>query len=265
MINQSFYRIIPTGLDINGPRISFTQTPTGISGQIGDTVSFIGVATATFIGAGNTATPTGSIAYRWYEGSVALSNGNRFSGTATTTLSLSNIQFSDSSRVFYLEARFNPSAYGNGKNGRAINEPIYSNVIGANVPPPPPPPPAPPAPPPPPPPAPPAPPPPPPPPPAPPVFGAPDVFMIATSNSNIKSGGSFNFLVVVNGYTSISSNFGFGRSSSAPSESLFNGYNTWNLLYEYPNINNVTASTTYTVTATGPGGSRSSSVTVNVN
>lgn len=133
MINQSFYRVIPTSLDINGPILSFTQTPTGISGQIGDNVSFIGVATATFIGAGNTATPTGSIAYRWYEGSVALSNGNRLSGTATTTLALSNIQFSDSSRVFYLEARFNPSAYGNGKNGRAINEPIYSNVIGASV------------------------------------------------------------------------------------------------------------------------------------
>jgi hypothetical protein len=133
MINQSFYRGIPTSLDINGPVLSFTQTPSGISGQVGDTVSFVGVAAATFLGAGNTATPTGSIAYRWYEGSVPLSDGNRLSGTATNTLVLTNLQTSDSSRVFYLEARFNPSAYGNGKNGRAINEPIYSNVVGSGV------------------------------------------------------------------------------------------------------------------------------------
>ena len=133
MINQSFYRVIPTSLDINGPVLSFTQTPSGISGQVGDTVSFVGVATAVFLGTGNTATPTGSIAYRWYEGSVALSNGNRLSGTATNTLVITNLQTSDASRVFYLEARFNPSAYGSGKNGRAINEPIYSNVVGSGV------------------------------------------------------------------------------------------------------------------------------------
>ena len=133
MINQSFYRVIPTSLDINGPVLSFTQTPSGISGQVGDTVSFVGVATAVFLGTGNTATPTGSIAYRWYEGSVALSDGNRLSGTATNTLVITNLQTSDASRVFYLEARFNPSAYGSGKNGRAINEPIYSNVVGSGV------------------------------------------------------------------------------------------------------------------------------------
>lgn len=133
MINQSFYRGIPTSLDINGPVLSFTQIPSGISGQVGDTVSFVGVATAVFLGTGNTATPTGSIAYRWYEGSVPLSDGNRLSGTATNTLVITNLQTSDASRVFYLEARFNPSAYGNGKNGRAINEPIYSNVVGSGV------------------------------------------------------------------------------------------------------------------------------------
>ncbi len=133
MINQSFYRVIPTSLDINGPVLSFTQTPSGISGQVGDTVSFVGVATAVFLGTGNTATPTGSIAYRWYEGSVALSDGNRLSGTSTNTLVITNLQTSDASRVFYLEARFNPSAYGSGKNGRAINEPIYSNVVGSGV------------------------------------------------------------------------------------------------------------------------------------
>jgi len=248
MINQSFYRIIPTGLDINGPILSFTQTPTGISGQIGDTVSFIGVATATFIGAGNTATPTGSIAYRWYEGSVALSNGNRFSGTATTTLSLSNIQFSDSSRVFYLEARFNPSAYGNGKNGRAINEPIYSNVIGASVPPPPPPAP---------------PPPPPPPPPAPPVFGAPFISMASFSGFSINSGGSVLFQITMFNQTSASSNFGFGRSyPPAPTNAVYDG---WNLVNEQYTVSNVTASKTYSVTANGPGGSTTASVTVNVN
>jgi len=131
MINQSFYRVIPTSLDINGPYLSFVQTPSGISGDVGDTVTFVGVATASFLGIGNTAIPTGSIAYRWYEKGVGpLSDGNRLSGTGTTTLTLTNLQTSDSNRIFFVEAKFNPSAYSSGKNGRAVNEPVYSNEVG---------------------------------------------------------------------------------------------------------------------------------------
>jgi hypothetical protein len=290
MINQSFYRGTPTSLDINGPVLSFTQTPSGISGQVGDTVSFVGVATATFLGAGNTATPTGSIAYRWYEGSVPLSDGNRLSGTATNTLVLSNLQTSDSSRVFYLEARFNPSAYGNGKNGRAINEPIYSNVVGSGVQLPPPP-------------------------------GA----SISASSTSIAYNGSVTISWSTSGATSLSSNFGRSELNgsvtisnlissrtftvtasnqggsttrsvtvnvaaapqpptvnlSVSPSSIANGgsaqvsWNTTNATSLTSNFGttelngattffNLTSSQTYSITASGPGGSTTRSATVNV-
>ena len=91
MINQGFYRGIPTGIRLNGPILSFTQIPSGISGNPGDTVQLVGIATATFpVGI---TTSTGSIAYRWYEVGVgALSDGNRLSGTSTNTLTISNLQ-----------------------------------------------------------------------------------------------------------------------------------------------------------------------------
>jgi len=133
MINQGFYRGIPTGLDLNGPVLSFIQTPSGISGNVGSTVQLVGVATALF--PGGIGATTGSISYRWYEQGVgALSDGGRLSGTATTTLTLTNLQSpGDNGRQFFLEARYTPSAYGSGKIGRALNEPVYSNVVGAGV------------------------------------------------------------------------------------------------------------------------------------
>lgn len=132
MINQGFYRSIPTSLDLNGPVLSFIQTPSGISGNIGSTIELVGVATALF--PGGIGATTGSILYRWYEQGVgALSDGGRLSGTTTTTLKLTNLQSGDSGRKFYLEARYSPSAYANGKIGRALNEPVYSNVVGAGI------------------------------------------------------------------------------------------------------------------------------------
>lgn len=133
MINQGFYRGVPTSLDLNGPVLSFIQTPSGISGNVGSTVQLVGVATALF--PGGIGATTGSISYRWYEQGVgALSDGGRLSGTATTTLTLTNLQSpGDNGRQFFLEARYTPSAYGSGKIGRANNEPIYSNIVGSGV------------------------------------------------------------------------------------------------------------------------------------
>jgi hypothetical protein len=133
MIEQQFHRGLPTQFDINGPILSFTQIPSGISGNVGSTIQLTGVAIATF--PNNTATPTGSIAYRWYEvGKGALSDGNRLSGTNTNTLTITNLQSpSDNGRQFYLEARYIPSGYIPGKTARGLNEPIYSNVVGAGV------------------------------------------------------------------------------------------------------------------------------------
>lgn len=133
MINLQFQRLLPTRLDLDGPVLSFTQVPSGISGSVGSTIQLVGVATATF--PNGTTIPTGTIAYQWYEEGVGrLSDGNRLSGTGTNTLTISNLQSpGDNGRKFYLEARYNPSAYANGRTGRAINEPIYSNVVGSGV------------------------------------------------------------------------------------------------------------------------------------
>jgi hypothetical protein len=137
MINQSFYSSIPTKLDLNGPYMSFTSIPSGISGNPGATVSLTGIATASFLGVGATTVNDGVVLYRWYEVGVgALSDGNRLSGTSTNTLTISNLQSpGDSNRRFYLEAKYQSTAYENrsgGKNGNHIT-PANSDPAAAAV------------------------------------------------------------------------------------------------------------------------------------
>jgi hypothetical protein len=118
-------------LDLNGPILSFTTNPTGVGstgvlsgGTGGGSVSLTGIATATFPTSANN---TGSIAYQWYEQGVgALSDSTNVTGTATTTLTLSNlITPDDSGRKFFLEADYVPSYY---VTGNAINEPLNSGI-----------------------------------------------------------------------------------------------------------------------------------------
>ena len=118
-------------LDLNGPILSFTTNPTGvgstgvgINSTGGGSVQLIGIATATFPTSANNA---GSIAYQWYEQGVgALSDSTYVTGTATTTLTLSNlITPTDNGRKFYLEADYVPSYY---VTGNATNEPLNSGI-----------------------------------------------------------------------------------------------------------------------------------------
>jgi hypothetical protein len=145
-----------TTLDLNGPILSFIQQPSGVSSAGvgvgstgGGTATFVGIATATFTTVDGTptnpATNTGSIAYQWYEEGVgALSNSTYVTGTATTTLTLSNlITPTDNQRKFYVEADYVPSAYGligvavtvgtARSTGNAINEPLNSNTATVTV------------------------------------------------------------------------------------------------------------------------------------
>ena len=145
-----------TTLDLNGPVLSFTTQPVGVSSAGvgvgstgGGTASFVGIATVTFTTVDGTptnpATNTGSIAYQWYEEGVgALSNSTYVTGTATTTLTLSNlITPTDNQRKFYVEADYVPSAYGligvavtvgsARSTGNAINEPLNSNTATVTV------------------------------------------------------------------------------------------------------------------------------------
>jgi len=118
-------------LDLNGPILSFTTEPTGvgstgvgINSTGGGTVSLTGIATATFP---TTADNSGIITYRWYEEGVgALSDSTYITGTATTTLTLTNlITPSDNQRKFYLQVDYIPSYY---ETGNALNEPFNSGV-----------------------------------------------------------------------------------------------------------------------------------------
>ena len=146
---------VPTDLDLNGPILSITTEPTGVTG-IGTTVgatggasvAITGVATAV-VGSSGTG-GTGYLSYQWYEDGVgALSDGTYITGTASTgtvgstaTLTLSNlITPTDNNRKFYLEVDYVPS-YVVGvqsvtvpgfKTGNAFNEPITSGVATVTV------------------------------------------------------------------------------------------------------------------------------------
>ena len=130
-----------TTLDLNGPILSFTTNPVGVATTSSGSVTLTGIATATFPSQtpSNPATATGSISYRWYEVGVgALSDGTNITGSATTTLTLSNLTSPTSNqRKFYLTADYIPSAYQSStpvtagtarSTGNAINEPISSGV-----------------------------------------------------------------------------------------------------------------------------------------
>ena len=146
---------VPTDLDLNGPILSITTEPTGVTG-IGTTVgatggasvAITGVATAV-VGSSGTG-GSGYLSYQWYEEGVgALSNGTYITGTASTgavgstsTLTLSNLVTpTDNDRKFYLEVDYVPS-YTVGvqsvteagyKTGNAWNEPITSGVATVTV------------------------------------------------------------------------------------------------------------------------------------
>ena len=134
MIEAQSYRTIPTYLDLNGPVLTFSENPTNLS-SVSGIATFVGVATVFF----PDQTPTnpaeldGTIAYQWYEVGVgALSDGDNITGTATTTLTLTNLSSpGDNNRQFYLKSDYVPS----GNDGNAINDGLDSSIVILTVPP----------------------------------------------------------------------------------------------------------------------------------
>ena len=93
MIQNSQYRAIPTDLQLNGPILSFTTTPSDTILGAGQSAYFTGIATAQF----PTQVPanpavgfaTGTIQYQWYSVTDGqLTEGTKYTGTATTELLL---------------------------------------------------------------------------------------------------------------------------------------------------------------------------------
>ena len=135
-MEQSLFKNIPTYLDLNGPNLSFTVNPSETTnGNPNGSLSLIGIATASFP---NVADNAGSLAYQWYEVGVGkLTDGGRIAGSATTTLTISNLVTpGDNGRQFYLEADYvpgflvNPTQY---ITGNAINEPLNSGIGSITV------------------------------------------------------------------------------------------------------------------------------------
>ena len=129
MIGFKAYRSIPTTLDLDGPILSYTQQPTGITTD-GSSATLVGIATALPVG-------TGSISYQWYEsGYGPISTSSTITGTATTALTLTQLNYNDHGREFYLEASYDASAYGTGlitagtarSTGNALNAPLNSDT-----------------------------------------------------------------------------------------------------------------------------------------
>ena len=143
----TIWRRIPTTLDLNGPTLSFTTQPTGLTTTIGFACTFTGIATVSF--PAGTAIE-GNIAYRWYNSTdgSAITDGNRsnsrggittFSGAGTTSLSIINVQFTeDHNDEYYLEADFKPVGYwqpgDESPNPNAINDKLNSNTVQLLVP-----------------------------------------------------------------------------------------------------------------------------------
>ena len=129
MIGFKAYRSTPTTLDLDGPILSYTQQPTGISTD-GSSATLVGIATALPVG-------TGSISYQWYEsGYGPISTSSTITGTATTALTLTQLNYNDDGREFYLQASYDASAYGTGlitagtarSTGNALNAPLNSDT-----------------------------------------------------------------------------------------------------------------------------------------
>ena len=126
-INQVF-RHIPTSLDLNGPVLSFTTQPTGSFNDAGGNATITGIATVSFPG-NPSPDNSGTITYQWYGPSGALTEGSKYTGTATTTLTISNLQTPSDSGGYYVEASYTPST----ETGNATNEPLKSNTAAVSV------------------------------------------------------------------------------------------------------------------------------------
>ena len=85
MIGFKAYRSTPTTLDLNGPFLSYTTQPVGLTTE-SSTINLVGIVTALPEGG------TGEIAYQWYEvGYGPIASGSTITGTATTTLTLNEL------------------------------------------------------------------------------------------------------------------------------------------------------------------------------
>ena len=142
---MSLFRLVPTGLDLNGPDLSFTSNPVGVATSTAGIATFTGIATATFATVGdvsNSPNNLGIITYRWWKvglGSLTdgtTSAGNTITGAGTTILTLSSLSNDINGGEYYLQADYVPEvisgvtsvSLGGVFTGNAPNEPLNSGI-----------------------------------------------------------------------------------------------------------------------------------------
>ena len=133
MKNQ-IYKDISTELDLNGPYLSFTSEPVAAACTSPGDVSYSGIATVSFGASVSSPENIGTLSYQWYESGVgALSDGTNVTGTATTTLTLSNLASgTDDDRTFYITASYTPDQ-AEYETGKGVNQPLTSDTVGVTI------------------------------------------------------------------------------------------------------------------------------------
>lgn len=122
-VSLRHFRTPNTNLYLNGPILSIEKQPTGITTIPGTNVTLSGVATAAF-DQNPSAVVDGQIKYQWYDqGGTVLVEGSKYVGTATSQLTVNNVQTSDNLDQFFLKARYEPK-----DTGGNLNESIAGNA-----------------------------------------------------------------------------------------------------------------------------------------
>ena len=129
-IGFNIHRSIQTDLRLDGPVLNWIEEPADTTEGADGLASFTGIASVTFP---DGSPITGDITYKWYYKGVEIedtsvspgSNANIETIGAATTLTLSNIDYTDSGNSVYVEANYNPPAWPTDE-GNANNEAFKS-------------------------------------------------------------------------------------------------------------------------------------------
>lgn len=155
-LSANFNRTLPTNIDLNGPTLKFTQSPSSLTVNSATDVSFTVAVSYTFV---NIPSPNdnGTLVYQWYEvpentgviitsvndnpnlGTTAeyskpgikLNNkSGKISGVTTPTLTISDVETpNDSERRFYCEVEYEKGTL----SPKSANGPIKSTPATLNV------------------------------------------------------------------------------------------------------------------------------------
>lgn len=133
------FRTPPTKLYLNGPELEFTLQPQDAASNVGGIATFTASSRGFFRDNLN-GTVDGRITYQWYDDDGALSDSSKIVGSATSSLTIKNIQSPTDNRNLYVQATYVPGKYGEQTeyskyrtSGKAINSPLNSNTASLYV------------------------------------------------------------------------------------------------------------------------------------